>query len=306
MTTNYAASGTLWKNVFSSTWMLAGLALAGTLQAAPPSHFDVMVADSQATIYAFNPQTGQQAIIAQGDKLDRPYDLARDRDGNIVVSDTGTLRIVQVNPSTGQQTVLAEGGALGVPFGIDVDSQNRVYVANSQEIVTVAPGGVPQMLAQGGLLQVPLDVAVGADGGLYVADALAGVIRIDLVTKQQTLIAHGGFLQAPTGITTDGKHTAYVVDGGGRCLVAVDTQRGTQKLVSAAGLLTTPVGVAFSAGTLLVSDPDAFQLDGGVMMIGQDGTQTPLLRGSGELVNPRGIVMVPAFLSATTTVKSSR
>src|SRR6266581_1077308 len=53
-------------------------------------------------------------------------------------------------------------------------------------------------------------------------DAVAGIIRIDAATRQQTLLAQGGFLHNPTGITTDGKRTAYVVDGTGRSLVAVD------------------------------------------------------------------------------------
>jgi streptogramin lyase len=279
--------------------VIAGMALAGSLNAASLNHVDVIVADSQATVYAFNPQTGQSAIIAQQDKLDRPYDLARKSDGNILVSDTGTLRIVQVNPLTSEQTVVAEGGALGVPYGLDVDPQNRIYVANSSSIVTIAPGsGIAETFAQGDLLQVPLDVAVGPDGNLYVADALAGVIRIDPLTKQQTRLVQPGVLRTPTSITTDGKRTAYVVDGTGRCVVAVDLLTGKSKPVATAGLLTTPVGIALApGGTMLVSDPDTCNLDGAIIMIGQDGTQTVVARGSGDLVNARGILIVPDFLS---------
>src|SRR5437667_11138022 len=94
---------------FSACFLALGTGLSGRLQAASPNRYDVVVADSQATIYAFSPQTGQRVIISQADKLDRPYDVARNHDGNLVVSDTGTLRIVLINPSTGQQTVLAEG-----------------------------------------------------------------------------------------------------------------------------------------------------------------------------------------------------
>ena len=42
------------------------------------------------------------SIVAQQDKLARPYDLARDRDGNIVVSDSGTLRVVLSNNANSQ------------------------------------------------------------------------------------------------------------------------------------------------------------------------------------------------------------
>src|SRR5262249_2277030 len=154
-------------------------------------------------------------------------DVARNRDGNLGVSDSGTLRIVLINPSTGQQTVLAEGTALGGPFGRDVDQQNRIYVANSRAILSASPNSSVQTVADGGPRHGPLDVAVASDGSLYVADALAGVVRVDPVSKQQTLVSQGGLLHTATGITLDGNHTAYVVDAGGRCVVAVDTQRGS-------------------------------------------------------------------------------
>src|SRR5882724_9185387 len=224
------------QNLFTSArLLLAGITLAGSLNAASIK-YDVIVADSQATLYAVSLQTKHRVIIAQSDKLDRPYDVARKSDGNVIVSDTGnTPRIVQVS-LTGQQTVIAEGPALGVPYGIDVDQHdNLIYVANSQAILCVAPDtGVVMFFAQGGLLQVPLDVAVGTDGNLYVADALAGVIRINMATKEQFPLAQGQLLQTPTGITTDGSHTAYVVDGGKHSLVAVDTLNGAQKPVSSA------------------------------------------------------------------------
>ena len=282
----------------SARLLLAGITLAGSLNAAPVK-YDVVVADSQATLYAVSLQTKHRVIIAQNDKLNRPYDVARKSDGNIIVSDTGIPRIIQVS-LTGQQTVIAEGSALGVPYGIDVDQQhnNLIYVANSQAILCVAPDtGVVMVFAQGGLLQVPLDVAVGADGNLYVADAVAGVVRINMATKEQFALAQGQLLQTPTGITTDGSHTAYVVDGGSHSVVAVDTQTGTQKSVSSAGYFVTPVGIALAAGApMLVSDPDAFNLDGGVMTVAADGTQTMFVRGSGDLVNARGIALVPDFI----------
>jgi streptogramin lyase len=278
--------------------LAAGLPLAGALTAAPLKQFDVLVADSSATIYAVNLHAGTRTVIAQHDKLGCPYDLVQDADGNLVVSDTGTLRIVRINPATQQQTVLAEGDALGSPYGLDMDRQNNIYVANASAVVRVNPQTqVTETFAVGGFLKVPLDVAVAADGNIYVADALAGVIRIDASTKEQTLIAAGGFLHNPVGITLDGNQTAFVVDASGRCVVAVDLRHGNQSLVSMAGYLATPVGIALApGGTMLVSDPDAFDLDGGIMLIEKDGTQKPIARGSGELVNARGLAIVPALV----------
>src|SRR5262245_31518158 len=133
--------------------LLVGMALASTLQAASPKNFDVIVADSEATIYALNPRTSERAIVAHQDKLERPYDVAPDRNGNIVVSDTSTFRIVHVNLSTHEQTVLAEGGSLGVPYGIDTDQSGRIYVANSSSVVAVNPEtGLVETIAEGGQL----------------------------------------------------------------------------------------------------------------------------------------------------------
>jgi hypothetical protein len=113
--------------------LVAGLMLlAGALGAAPLDHFRILVADSQATVYLYDLESGDRAVIAQGLTLDRPYDVVQDHKGNIVVSDTGTLRIVSINPVTRQQTVIAAGPPLGVPFGLAVDQLDRIYVANSR------------------------------------------------------------------------------------------------------------------------------------------------------------------------------
>src|SRR6266536_557273 len=92
---NYAGRGDLGRSAFISVGLLlAGVAFTGNLNAGTLQHFDVLVADSQATVYRVDPRTGERTIIAQGGKLDRPYDLVQKRDGSVVVSDTGTLRIV--------------------------------------------------------------------------------------------------------------------------------------------------------------------------------------------------------------------
>jgi streptogramin lyase len=290
--TNFKGQGFTGKTF--AACMVAGMTFLATLNAAD---FDVIVADSQATVYALNPRTQKRTIIAQQDKLSCPYDVATDNNGNIVVSDTGTMRIVRVNPATGQQTVLAdlvENPALGVPFGIDVDGRGRIFVANSSVIVCLNKGKVEPLPK--GLLQVPLDVTVGPDGHLYVADAGAGLVRINLNTKRQTVIAGIGgtsLLQQPTGIAVDG-NTAYVVDGGGHSVVAVDLATRTQTTVS--DLLTTPVGIALVPdGSIMVSDPDACDLNGGIFTIGADGIPNEVARGYDDLVNARGIVLVPAL-----------
>jgi streptogramin lyase len=293
---NFAGRVNFGFNAFTTVgFALAGIALTGTLNAGPIQPFNVLVADSQATIYSVNPRTREQTIVAQGGKLDRPYDLAVQGDGTIVVSDTITRRIVQVNPSTHEQTVVAEGDDLGTPFGLDVDKHNGIYVATSTSVLYINPkNGKVETVATGGLLRAALDVAVAPDGNVYVADVVSGIVRVNPANHKQTLIASGNMLHTPIGIVLDGNHSAYVADASGQCVVAVDLLDGTQKLVSMAGLLTSPVGIAMAPdGTLLVSDPDAFDLDGGLMTINPDGSQSPITRGYGDLVNARGIAIQP-------------
>lgn len=282
--------------LFAAGWM----ALADDLYAAPLDRFNILVADSQATVYLYDSESGDRTVVAQGVTLDRPYDVVQDHKGNIVVSDTGTLRIVSINPVTRQQTVIAAGPPLGVPFGLAVDQFDRIYVANSQAILRIDPR-TPQVevFAEGKLLQVPLDVVVGPDGNVYVADAVAGVIVIDEITRAQKVVANDGLVRRPVGVAIHGNRSLCVADAEARCVVAINLHDNSQRLVSEGGFLATPLAVALSAGgAMLVSDPDAFGLDGGILSIGPDGSQTPVMRGSGDLVNPRGIAIVTASMDA--------
>lgn len=297
-----------WNAVMLSVIAGGLLLMEAALRAAPLDRFNIIVADSQATVYLYDPESGDKVVIAQGVTLDRPYDIVQDHKGNLIVSDTGTLRIVSINPLTGQQTVVASGPPLGVPFGMAVDQLDRLYVANSQAILRIDPRtGKVEVFAEGKLLQVPLDVAVAPNGKLYVADAVAGVIVIDEATRAQNVLAKNELVRGPIGVAVDGNHSLYVADAGARCVVAINLQDNSQQLMSEGGFFATPLAIGMTAsGTVLVSDPDAFGLDGGILAIGKDGTQVPLMRGSGALVNPRGIAVVAASRNASENPRQLR
>ena len=53
-------------------------------------------------------------------------DGALDANGDVLVSDTGSLAIIRIDSLTGSQTVLANGGSLGVPFGIAVERKGDI------------------------------------------------------------------------------------------------------------------------------------------------------------------------------------
>jgi sugar lactone lactonase YvrE len=273
------------------------LVLVGPTRAAQLDQCDMVVADSWGTVYLFRPRTGERVIIGQWGKLDRPYKLIRDRKGNIVVSDTGTLSLVHINSATKEQTVIAEDPQrLGVPYSFDIDDEhNRIFLVNGVKLFSIdLDSHEIETVAEGGFLQAPLDVVIAPGGVLYIADALAGIIRIDPVTRKQTLISRGGFLRTPLGLALDNNNrTLYVADPGGSCIIAIDLRDISQRMVSQGGLLITPVALALGpGGTLLCSDPDGSNLAGAIIAVERDGVQTPVMQGFGDLVNPRGIAIV--------------
>ena len=114
-----------------------------------------------------DPATGSLVEISrngpQGTLFERPFDLALEADGDILVADMGAPclvsrcdndgRIIRVDPITGRQTLLASGAPLLDPAGIAVAPDGSIYVADN-----------------------------------YAADDDGAVIRVDPVSGAQTLV----------------------------------------------------------------------------------------------------------------------
>ena len=281
----------------------------GSLRAGSFEIKAIVVCDSGGSVYLFDPQTQQRVIIFE-DKRGRPYDVTVDGHGNFIISDSALLRIVMLDAVTREPIVLIQGpDVLGVPYGLDADKQNRVFVANGQKILCIdLDTRSMETTAEAGLLKAPLDVAVAPDGNLYVADALAGVIRIDRASKQQSLVVKGGlFLRSPLGISIHGNRNLLVTDPSAQCIVEINLQDNSQRLISKAGFLKTPVAIAQApGGTILVSYPDAFGLNGGIIAIDKDGSQTLVMRGFDDLVNARGIAIVSVRTDAPEKLGTTR
>lgn len=150
-------------------------------------------------------------------------------------------------------------------------------------------------MSSNGLLRAPVGVTVASDGGIFVADLTGAIVRIDPDSGEQLGINAGTYLVNPVGIAIDGSGKLLVADEGSHAVVRIDAATGTQEMVSGGGDLVTPVSVAIDAHhDILVGDPDAFNLNGGVIQVDPvSATQTNVYVGSGEMVNPRGIAIVP-------------
>jgi DNA-binding beta-propeller fold protein YncE len=304
--------------------------MSGTAAAAPGDPFVVYTANSFATgavILRTDPSSGSLVEISrngpQGTLFQRPYDLAVEPDGNLVVADIGVPNrkdgaVIRVDPLTGRQRLVSSGGEFFDPAGIAVGPGGQIYVVdnrapdNDGAVIRVDPRtGEQTLVTGGGQLDLPFGIAFQRDGSLVVANREfpdprrpplcpepgGRLIRVDPVTGAQALISEDQQFALPFGL-------AVAADGGiavaNECenqqgLVRVDPVRGVQSSITTNGpkdVLVTPERVAFDPGeALLVSDFNVGQ-EGGIVRV-DPGTGAQSLVRSGELFNhPLGIAAV--------------
>ena len=164
--------------------LAATVVLATNSRAAALKPGDIVVADSQAAVLRIDPVTHAATVIASGGKLVRPFGVAVDVDGTILVADTGALAIIRINPATSEQTIVSSGGILGAPYGIAIDRNGYILAVNAAAIIRINPATGDQKVFSTGGLTVPVGVAVSRNGAIYVADMAppGQVVRINPVT----------------------------------------------------------------------------------------------------------------------------
>jgi sugar lactone lactonase YvrE len=315
--------------------LLAVLLVSGTASAAPGDPYVVYTANSfssGAVILRTDPASGSLVEISrngsQGSLFVRPFDLAVEADGNLVVADLGRPNVkdgavIRVDPVTGRQSLVSSGGEFFDPAGIAVAPDGQLYVVdnrapdNDGAVIRVDPRTGAQTLVTEttGLpgrdeLDLPFGIAIAPDGDLLVAnrvspvqlpvlcEALGKVVRVDPVTGEQELVAEDGEIAWPLGLAVrpDGDIVVANECGNRGGLILVDPLGNQSEITSNNGddVLVTPERVAFDpSGALLVSD---FSLgsdrDGGIVRVDPETGAQTLVR-AGELFNhPLGIATV--------------
>ncbi len=271
----------------------------------------ILFTDSQAAVLRTDIASSAPATVAVGQKLMQPFGICVGRDGEYLVSDTGSMGIVGINPATGQQRMVSSGGALGVPFGMAVESDGSLLVANGQALLRVDPQSGEQMVvSSGGFFRAPVAVTVAANGQVYVLDALGAVIGVDPESGLQRLIAKGIYLKRPQGIAFLG-NDVFVTDVatpdgnfGTGVIIRVDVRTGQQTVLSKGNNLVGPVGIAIgTAGQLIVADPYTINdaspdianggYDGAIIQVDRvSGVQHIIARGQEGFVNPRCVAII--------------
>jgi sugar lactone lactonase YvrE len=212
-----------------------------------------------------------------------PSGMARDKDGNLYVADTGNHAIRKVTPA-GVVTTVAGTGKPGYadgpgaqaqfdgPVGVAADGRGNLYVADTynDRIRRIAPDGTVTTLAGGtrgdqdgagmaARFDTPCGIAVDAVGTVLVADTRNATVRRIAPDGTVTTLAREGLLRRPAALALAHDGVIYVADQGGRIVqIALD---GVQHVLADAAADPVPPALpaapaaAAPTGTATVATP---------------------------------------------------
>ena len=317
--------------------LLAATLMPGAALAAPGDPYVVYTANSFSTgavILRTEPGSGSIVEISrngpQGNLFQRPYDLAVEPDGKLLVADIGVPNrkdgaVIRVDPLTGRQSLVSSGGEFFDPAGLAVAPDGQIYVVdnrapdNDGAVIRVDPHTGAQTLvtersSEAGRreLDLPFGIAIESDGNLVVSNRVlpnelplvcrvAGkVVRVNPLTGDQTRVSSDDRLAWPLGLAVrpDGDIVVANECGTGGGLIRVDRRGLGQHVITPndpEDVLVTPERVAFDpAGRLLVSDFSAgSDGEGGIVSVDPEtGAQSLVLAGS-PFNHPLGIAAAP-------------
>ncbi len=205
-------------------------------------------------------------------ELQGPVGIATASDGNIYVADRGNQRL-QIFTADGKfrhtMTLLEEGVAV-TPVGVAVTDRGKslfVTASNSHRVLSVDRKGNIRTGWGGkgkepGQFKYPATLAVDANSNILVVDVLNQ--RIQMFSTDGTIVASFGKLGAkpgtfirPKGIAVADNGQVFVSDS---YLGVVQVFTSTGELIGVLGTngeaarFETPVGLAFAAGRLYITD----------------------------------------------------
>jgi len=284
----------------------------GVLYIADPS-----AADGKGAIVGLDPETGAQWIVAAGEHLTTPVDVAIDRDERLLATSQSSRRLVRIDPQTGRKDVVSAAPQFVQPCGIVVTKAGDLYVTDWN---LWPPGFLYRIDRSTGAASVvdsakafvnPLLFACLPDGDFAVA---ANVTETDRGYSSGCLyrvgrvggisvLASGGALVQPNCVRVGPDAALYVGDpsacGGNGGVIRVDPRSGAQSVVARGGDFVDPTGIAFAAdGDMFVADWDYRFARGRIVRIDHaTGAQERVYSG-GMLARPYSLAIVPGVHAA--------
>lgn len=253
--------------ITTTLWLSTGLALALASTAARAVELnpgDILVVGSHVSekrVIAINPSTGGQTPVTPVNTFGNPVDIAAGPGGSIFVADNTNDQIYQVDPLSGTATPL-------LLFSFDVHAlavtpEGRMFAASrspSQVVEVDIAAGMTTPISEAGFLFLPTAIAVEDDGSILVLDNFNSVsqsviIRINVATGGQTILADDEALRASTGMALEATGQIVVSADGVHALLRVDPVTGMVSNLTSNDAFASPESVAVDRdGSLIVTD----------------------------------------------------
>jgi len=233
---------------------------------------DLFVTDG-SDLYVTNGRRGQIVVMRNTNNFFEPISItAMERPLGLALATNGDLyttvqqpfpAVLRIKQDTGEATVVSSGLPLYGPIRIAISRNGNLFVCNREtpdevtsietnDIIQIDPNtGAQTIVTAGGLLQDAGILAMDENDNILVADQLSGLIRVNSVTGEQTLLTSKPAL----GVTPDGRGGAYFTfseHSEGRVYHYIRSN-GSVRTVSARWALWNPtdITVAPSLQTLL-------------------------------------------------------
>ena len=212
-------------------------------------------------------------------KLQFPWQVAIDLDGDLLIANSGNNRVRRVDSVTGLISTVAgtgfsgsggDGGpaalaTLASPSGVIADTNGDILIADSLSAsirrVDVANGSISTALHP---IANPIAMTITASGALYVLDHyFQQILPVDLATPMLTVVAGSGNLFPRYEIPNDGGPATavdlygavgFAFDSSGDLFIAESAATRIRRVDAATGIITTIAGS---------THPLAFRGDGG-------------------------------------------
>ena len=232
---------------------------------------------------AGNGSKGAIDDVGQLAKLDSPFGLTIDKEGNVYIADTSNHQIRKID-SIGNVTTLAGTGNSGsndgpgksatfsCPNSVAVDDSGNVYVADTANskirkidqmgVVTTVAGtgstGAADGKGQNASFYYPAAIALDGDGNLYIADSFNNKVRkIDSNGNVSTLAGNGtkgssdgmgtnASFNQPNGLAVDQFRNLYVTDSGNSKIRKIDVL-GNVTTIAGTGTAGSTDGMGLAA-----------------------------------------------------------